>query len=199
MIFILNVLQLGSVLLSESQKSYITDILKSTEYLSSVNSDEAYGHIEDSAFKRDFLRVINETIESKLDRNIRPIEQDNNLDQIFFEENCAKMKNTKYREMLSKRLKLPSYKMKDEILELINNNQIVVISGETGCGKTTQVAQFILDDYIMGKRGSACRIICTQPRRISAISIAERVADERTEKIGNSVGYHIRLERYIFK
>lgn len=59
------------------------------------------------------------------------------------------------------------------------------------------MAQFILDDAIMSGRGSTCRIVCTQPRRISAISVAERVADERAERIGEaSVGYQIRLERY---
>uniref|UniRef100_S4RGX7 RNA helicase n=1 Tax=Petromyzon marinus TaxID=7757 RepID=S4RGX7_PETMA len=71
-----------------------------------------------------------------------------------------------------------------------------VISGETGCGKTTQVPQFILDDQIERGKGSACRIVCTQPRRISAISVAERVAVERAESCGNgnSTGYQIRLQ-----
>lgn len=64
-----------------------------------------------------------------------------------------------------------------------------------GCGKTTQVAQFILDDELEAGNGSVTRIICTQPRRISAISVAERVAMERTENLGNSVGYQIRLEK----
>lgn len=65
-----------------------------------------------------------------------------------------------------------------------------------GCGKTTQVAQFILDDYILRDEGSVCRILCTQPRRISATSVAERVASERDEQIGTvSVGYQIRLEK----
>jgi len=59
------------------------------------------------------------------------------------------------------------------------------------------MAQFIFDDAIMSGHGSTCRIVCTQPRRISAISVAERVADERAERIGEaSVGYQIRLERY---
>lgn len=64
-----------------------------------------------------------------------------------------------------------------------------------GCGKTTQVAQFILDNEIENKRGSITKIACTQPRRISAITVAERVANERADNLGNSVGYHIRLEK----
>jgi len=66
----------------------------------------------------------------------------------------------------------------------------------SGCGKTTQVAQFILDDCIMKDRGSTCHIVCTQPRRISATSVAVRVAEERDEVCGEeSVGYQIRLEK----
>ncbi|KYM95193.1 putative ATP-dependent RNA helicase DHX36 [Cyphomyrmex costatus] len=66
---------------------------------------------------------------------------------------------------------------------------------DKGCGKTTQIAQFILDDELEAGNGSVTRIICTQPRRISAISVAERVAMERAENLGNSVGYQIRLEK----
>lgn len=61
----------------------------------------------------------------------------------------------------------------------------------TGCGKTTQVPQFILDDPEMGP---TCRIIVTQPRRLSAISVAERISAEREEKLGTSIGYNIRFE-----
>uniref|UniRef100_A0A8C5HZZ1 RNA helicase n=1 Tax=Gouania willdenowi TaxID=441366 RepID=A0A8C5HZZ1_GOUWI len=86
------------------------------------------------------------------------------------------------------REKLPSYGKK----ELPARGTI----GETGCGKTTQVTQFILDDHIERDVGSTCRVVCTQPRRISAISVAERVAAERAESVGNgnSCGYQIRLQ-----
>ena len=67
-----------------------------------------------------------------------------------------------------------------------------------GCGKTTQVAQFILDNEIEKNKGSVTNIVCTQPRRISAVSVAERVASERAEKIGDSIGFQIRLEKYDF-
>lgn len=59
-----------------------------------------------------------------------------------------------------------------ELVRLIESSQVVVVSGETGCGKTTQVTQFILDDYIERDMGSLCRVVCTQPRRISAISVS---------------------------
>ncbi|KAL9246207.1 hypothetical protein vseg_019772 [Gypsophila vaccaria] len=98
------------------------------------------------------------------------------------------------RQMMEFRRSLPSYKEKDALLATISSNQVIIVSGETGCGKTTQIPQFILESEINSGRGSLCSIICTQPRRISAISVAERVAAERGEKIGESVGYKVRLE-----
>ncbi|NXB82002.1 DHX36 helicase, partial [Donacobius atricapilla] len=123
-------------------------------------------------------------------------EQDANLDEQLKEELMKKRSDPRYIEMQKFREKLPSYGMREELVRLINANRVTVISGETGCGKTTQVTQFILDDLIQRGLGSTCRIVCTQPRRISAISVAERVAAERAEACGNgrSTGYQIRLQ-----
>lgn len=64
------------------------------------------------------------------------------------------------------------------------------------CGKTTQVPQFILDSYLNKKKDlKMCNIMCTQPRRISAMAVAERVAEERVDRLGRIVGYQIRLEK----
>ncbi|EEC67153.1 hypothetical protein OsI_34001 [Oryza sativa Indica Group] len=98
------------------------------------------------------------------------------------------------RSMQSFRDKLPAFKMREEFLKAVAANQVLVISGETGCGKTTQLPQFILEEEIDNLRGADCSIICTQPRRISAISVAARVASERGEELGDTVGYQIRLE-----
>jgi ATP-dependent RNA helicase DHX36 len=76
------------------------------------------------------------------------------------------------------------------------DEQVVVVSGETGCGKTTQLPQYILESEIDAARGATCSIICTQPRRISAIAVSERVAAERGEKIGESVSYCLLVELY---
>uniref|UniRef100_T1JBZ2 RNA helicase n=1 Tax=Strigamia maritima TaxID=126957 RepID=T1JBZ2_STRMM len=95
---------------------------------------------------------------------------------------------------LEDRLKLPIAQTKQQILDTINRNPVIIIRGATGCGKTTQVPQFILDSYIDAGHGSECSIIVTQPRRISAVSVAERVAEERGEDIGVSTGYSVRFE-----
>lgn len=92
------------------------------------------------------------------------------------------------------REKLPISTMRTLIMDAINENPVVLIRGNTGCGKTTQIAQFILEDYINSGQGAWCNICVTQPRRISAVSVAERVAYERNENIGESVGYSVRFE-----
>jgi len=104
--------------------------------------------------------------------------------------------STEYKkEMLKQRTCLPAFAQQEAIVRAIAKHQVVVVEGETGSGKTTQVPQFILDDWTAQGQGSECNIICTQPRRISAISVAQRVAAERMEgEVGKSVGYSIRLE-----
>ncbi|KFQ68294.1 Putative ATP-dependent RNA helicase DHX57, partial [Phaethon lepturus] len=99
-----------------------------------------------------------------------------------------------FQSMLYERQKLPAWQERETILGLLNSHQVLVVSGMTGCGKTTQIPQFILDASLQGSPSRVANIICTQPRRISAISVAERVAKERTERIGFTVGYQIRLE-----
>uniref|UniRef100_A0A667Z0R9 Putative ATP-dependent RNA helicase DHX57 n=1 Tax=Myripristis murdjan TaxID=586833 RepID=A0A667Z0R9_9TELE len=105
-----------------------------------------------------------------------------------------KQSSRRFNSMLQQRQKLPAWQEKDNILDLLDHCQVLVVSGMTGCGKTTQIPQFILDASLGGTAQQVANIICTQPRRISAISVAERVAQERAERLGNSVGYQIRLE-----
>ncbi|KAE9045547.1 hypothetical protein PR001_g3972 [Phytophthora rubi] len=93
--------------------------------------------------------------------------------------------------------KLPVYGYREQILELVDKNQLVVLSADTGCGKSTQIPQFLLDDALARGRGEETRIICTQPRRISALSLSERVARERAGHRGGDpkeVGHAIRFD-----
>jgi len=89
---------------------------------------------------------------------------------------------------------LPIASMRSKIMQMVNDNPVIIIRGNTGCGKTTQLAQFILEDYIHSGQGAWCNVCVTQPRRISAVSVAERIASERNEPIGESVGYSVRFE-----
>ncbi|XP_048486162.1 probable ATP-dependent RNA helicase spindle-E [Plutella xylostella] len=87
---------------------------------------------------------------------------------------------------------LPIHDFKQQILDRIHGQPVVIIEGPTGCGKTTQVPQWILDDCYA--RRKHCKIIVTQPRRIAAISIAKRVAQERGWDVGGPVGFQVGLE-----
>ncbi|XP_039757557.1 probable ATP-dependent RNA helicase spindle-E [Pararge aegeria] len=80
----------------------------------------------------------------------------------------------------------------DDILNRITAYPVVIIEGPTGCGKTTQVPQWILDDAYNSRK--PCKIVVTQPRKIAAISIARRVAQERGWDVGGPVGYQVGLE-----
>ncbi|EDO14625.1 hypothetical protein Kpol_322p2 [Vanderwaltozyma polyspora DSM 70294] len=90
----------------------------------------------------------------------------------------------------SQRQSLPVYKMKSQLMDAVKNNQFLVIVGETGSGKTTQITQYLYDEGF----GDTGIIGCTQPRRVAAVSVANRVAEEFGCKIGNEVGYTIRFE-----
>ena len=90
------------------------------------------------------------------------------------------------------RARLPIAEHRARIVEAVAQNRVVLVAGSTGCGKTTQVPQYLLEaEWAAGR---ACRVVCTQPRRLSAVSVADRIAAEMGEEVGRSVGYSIRLE-----
>ncbi|KAI0320072.1 P-loop containing nucleoside triphosphate hydrolase protein [Amylostereum chailletii] len=118
--------------------------------------------------------------------------QDLRTDAAVKSEFEALQRTAKYQDMLKTRERLPAFSSKDEFLRLLEQSRVVVVVGETGSGKTTQLPQFILDSLIWGKQGAGANILVTQPRRISAISVAARVSAERCSD--GSVGYTIRGE-----
>jgi pre-mRNA-splicing factor ATP-dependent RNA helicase DHX38/PRP16 len=85
---------------------------------------------------------------------------------------------------------LPAFAVKDELLRVIRDNQVTIVVGETGSGKTTQLTQFLLE----AGYGKAGMIGCTQPRRVAAMSVAKRVSEEMEVRLGEEVGYAIRFE-----
>ena len=97
-------------------------------------------------------------------------------------------------DLRAKKAELPMNQHRAQVLNLVNNNVYSIIVGATGSGKTTQVPQILLEDAISKGKGSSCNIVCTQPRRIAAISVAKRVAVERAENLQDCVGYHVRFD-----
>jgi small subunit ribosomal protein S24e len=96
--------------------------------------------------------------------------------------------------MRATRAQLPVTMRSSEMLKHIQENEVTICMAATGSGKTTQIPQLILDDWIERGEGAKCNVICTQPRRIAAISVAGRVAKERDEVLGKSIGYQVRFE-----
>lgn len=86
---------------------------------------------------------------------------------------------------------MPIVEYREKILDAIEKNTVVVVEGPTGCGKTTQVPQYILDKSRCDNR--YCNIIVAQPRRIAASSNAKRVSRERNWELGTVVGYQVNL------
>merc|ERR1740139_2040879 len=99
--------------------------------------------------------------------------------------------------MRATRQKLPAFGSRAEVLASLQAQQSLVVCGETGCGKSTQVPQYILEEMVAAGRGGACMVLVAQPRRVAAISLAQRVAAERGEAVGRTVlhrgGWSLRL------
>ena len=89
------------------------------------------------------------------------------------------------------RRSLPVYPFRDDLIQAVRDHQVLIIEGETGSGKTTQIPQYL---YEAGYCRDGMKIGCTQPRRVAAMSVAARVAQEMGTKLGNEVGYSIRFE-----
>lgn len=169
--------------------------LRSLFYSGSANDDESSKlkklslatHYRKGQTSRDDPR--NQSKETRLKENLEILRRFS-----------TQQKSEKYEAMQKVRRSLPAWDKREEILGLLSSNQVIVISGETGCGKSTQVPQFLLDDWmerLRRKDQSHVEIVCTQPRRLSAIGVAQRVSDERTDRLGNTVGYQIRLENKV--
>lgn len=98
--------------------------------------------------------------------------------------------NTIKKTMKEQREYLPIFSVKKELMNVIRDNKIVIIVGETGSGKTTQLTQYLYEENI-----SVNGIIgCTQPRRVAAVSVAKRVSEEMNCQVSDIVGYTIRFE-----
>jgi pre-mRNA-splicing factor ATP-dependent RNA helicase DHX15/PRP43 len=102
-----------------------------------------------------------------------------------------------YFELLKKRQQLPVWEYRKAFMTTLAKNQVTVIVGETGSGKTTQIPQWCVDfalslPVVNGQKRRG--IACTQPRRVAAMSVAQRVAHEMDVLLGKEVGFSIRFE-----
>ncbi|CAD7930005.1 unnamed protein product [Amoebophrya sp. A25] len=88
-------------------------------------------------------------------------------------------------------MKMPTYEKKDMILSAIRRNKVTVISGDTGCGKSTLIPQLVCDAINLVPDDKV--VVCTQPRRVAAITLPEYVAKDRGQTMGDEVGYQIRF------
>lgn len=93
--------------------------------------------------------------------------------------------------MMSQRRFLPVFSVRNQLLQAISDNQVIIVVGETGSGKTTQLTQYLREE---GYTKGGAMIGCTQPRRVAAMSVAKRVSEEVGCKLGGEVGYSIRFE-----
>ncbi|KAI8550007.1 hypothetical protein RHMOL_Rhmol06G0070400 [Rhododendron molle] len=102
----------------------------------------------------------------------------------------------RYLEILEKRKTLPVWHQKEEFLQALKANQTLILVGETGSGKTTQIPQFVLEavELEIPDKRRKFMVACTQPRRVAAMSVSRRVAEEMDVNIGEEVGYSIRFE-----
>ena len=138
-----------------------------------------------------------QTVDGTTSRNNnRPYFQRNLLpkSQRLLDGRKAYLADPKLERIRTARMSLPVYSQGKEVLDHIANNDVTICMAATGSGKTTQIPQMILDEYIDRGEGAICNIICTQPRRLAAISVADRVAKERGETLGKSIGYHVRFD-----
>ncbi|KAJ2932282.1 hypothetical protein H1R20_g4806, partial [Candolleomyces eurysporus] len=153
---------LGRLSITESLSAAELDIIKTKEPL--------YGLIPN--------KVPGSRVRLALERDVNPF--------------TKKPYTVQYKKILETRKKLPVYAEMDQFLNIFGENQLIILFGETGAGKTTQIPQFVAFSDLPHTRGKM--IACTQPRRVAAMSAARRVAEEMDVELGHHVGYSIRFE-----
>jgi pre-mRNA-splicing factor ATP-dependent RNA helicase DHX38/PRP16 len=106
------------------------------------------------------------------------------------EDSSSRTQFSKSKTIKEQREYLPVFSVREDMMNVIRENQVVIVVGQTGSGKTTQLAQYLWEDGY----GSMGMIACTQPRRVAAMSVAKRVSEEMSVELGGLVGYTIRFE-----
>ena len=139
-----------------------------------------YDYVFDDAQKINFV------MDTRLDSDAKPLTKEQRALQ-----EQLKAAEAKASSIEGTRKSLPIYTFRDDLLKAIEEYQVLIIVGETGSGKTTQIPQYL---HEAGYTKDGLKVGCTQPRRVAAMSVAARVAEEMGVKVGNEVGYSIRFE-----
>lgn len=125
------------------------------------------------------------------DSDVEDVEvEENEYDNKLLDE--LEKENERLATIQETRKSLPVYRFRRELLQSVKENQVLIVVGETGSGKTTQLPQYLVEDGFT--QGGKFQVACTQPRRVAATSVAARVADEMNVILGREVGYSIRFE-----
>ncbi|XP_011641482.1 putative ATP-dependent RNA helicase DHX30, partial [Pogonomyrmex barbatus] len=180
--------ELRNIQLKPVELSISADILKNMTNLIETYNTEIHGLMENTSNVYNLLN---------LPMSGHPVLGENVDTNIYLRNKT--LKNRLLERHTDNAIILPIHEFKEEILSKLENNRVLLIEGDTGCGKTTQVPQFILDSFVRNGNATDCNILVSQPRRISAISLADRVANERNESVGDVVGFQVRLEQSLPK
>ena len=163
--------------------------MNSTQQVKKIRSRISHAMEKDRfVFSRRLNRILKKDRAGDLDK--KAIQQLESLDKNIRSSVFRKQLRVKNLPALSYPENLPITSRKEDIVETIRNHQVVIIAGDTGSGKSTQIPKMCLE----AGRGIERKIACTQPRRIAATTIAARIAEELGEEIGQSVGYKIRFK-----
>lgn len=161
----------------EESQRYRTDFVTGALDKEVVDENDGYDYVFDESQGIQFLQ------EGGLDGTLNP-EAEALLAQV---EEAEK----KHQSIQDTRKSLPVYEFRDELLEAIAEHQVLIVVAETGSGKTTQLPQYL---HEAGYTAGGMKVGCTQPRRVAAMSVAARVAEEVGCRLGQEVGYSIRFE-----
>ncbi|XP_014610634.1 PREDICTED: putative ATP-dependent RNA helicase DHX33 [Polistes canadensis] len=150
------------------------------------NAESKYNVMGTSSFSKLAPKRPNTVVFGENPAKVQKHEENNSSFQ-----NVENMESGNVNSFHQQRKSLPVYRLRKRLLEEIRKNSTLIIIGETGSGKTTQIPQLLLSSGIVGLGG---RVGITQPRRVGAVSIARRVAQEQGVEIGKLVGYCVRFE-----
>eukprot|EP00656_Telonema_subtile_P018829 TRINITY_DN20221_c0_g1_i3.p1 TRINITY_DN20221_c0_g1~~TRINITY_DN20221_c0_g1_i3.p1 ORF type:complete len:896 (+),score=330.60 TRINITY_DN20221_c0_g1_i3:191-2878(+) len=170
----------------KSDQERLSDLLE-------LKARNTFGALDKKVESDKFDMVFEDQIDFVKSKVLQGDQMDEEYDEAELKAKMDEMKNATMQES---RRKLPVFPYRGDFLQAMHDHQVLVLVGETGSGKTTQLPQYLYESGWCKEKedGKHMMIGCTQPRRVAAMSVAKRVSDEMGCKLGNEVGYSIRFE-----